>query len=218
MLPRFLKRHLTALADFYERDSQYDRAHGQLRRAAGTMRLAIWIRPTRERYLWLAEMLDALGDLVGAEKAIGHAVRIYGDEATYEALFIYGVAKSKLGKVDEATELIRRALAVKPDAPVGIYALGSLYASRGDFAMANEMFLKDAPVTTGNGAPTYTRALQFSREDVEAELKRKSVYSLQDADQKARADHFLGIFRAEMARKDAEYIRGLAGLPAKRAG
>jgi hypothetical protein len=42
-----------------------------------------------------------------------------------------------------------------------IYALGSVYACRGEIEKVDTMFAKDVGVMTGNGTLTYTRALRF---------------------------------------------------------
>lgn len=195
MLPRFIKKKISSLSYYYEKDSWRDRNDGNLARAVGTMQLAAFLEPTRERFLWIAEMLDALGDLPGAEKAIEKSVQLYGSEPTFEVLFIKGITKSRLGKDKEAIRAMQKALKVKPDHPGGIYALGSLYASTGDFASANVLFSKDAQIETGNGSPTYTRALRFPEESAAKSPINPEIV----------ADHFESMFR--------EYFEDIHRMP-----
>lgn len=195
MLPRFMKRYFVSLADAYEKDAKWDQTHGNTRRAAGTMRLAAFISPTPERYLWLSEMLQQLGHLHQAKKAIVKSIKLSGNMETFDAHFISGVLSSKLGDVRGAVAEIKKARSIDPENPLGVYAMGSLHASRGEFAKANEMFSKDVPVLAGNGEFTHTRALLFPEKS--QSLAEKLHRDLQNPD--ARNDHFKALWEQHIA-------------------
>lgn len=165
MLLTFLKNYARSLADVYERDAKMDVHFGLLNRAIGTMKLATTLDPAAARLLYLAQLLLNAGELSAAKLTIEKSERKYGADIPLDALYCRGTIDARSGNLESAMQAYVQANSKFPEHAPSIYALGSVYACRGEIEKADAMFAKDVGVMTGNGSLTYTRALRFRHEN-----------------------------------------------------
>ncbi len=117
----------------------------------------------------LAAFLFAHGDLPSAASVFGNAIKFRPDDA--EALTNYGVVLSRLRRLEEAHELLTRALKIAPEVPNTHDALASVSYRMKRFDDARHhgetaLKLKDDAVTsTGTAHPVPDQLAQFSPQD-----------------------------------------------------
>ncbi len=117
----------------------------------------------------LAAFLFAHGDLPSAANVFGNAIKFRPDDA--EALANYGVVLSRLRRLEEAHELLSRALKIAPEVPNTHDALASVSYRMKRFDDARhhgETALKlkdDAVAKTGTAHPVPDKLAQFSPDD-----------------------------------------------------
>ncbi|MFM0380147.1 hypothetical protein PQQ72_24375 [Paraburkholderia strydomiana] len=155
---------MESLADIYERDAKMDEHFGLLTRAIDTMKFATLLDPAAPRLLYLSQLLLNAGELTAAKQAVEKAERKYGTDVPLDALYCRGTIDARSGDLESATLAYVQANSRFPGHAASIYALGSVYACRGEIELADALFAKDVGVMTGNGSVTYTRALRFRPE------------------------------------------------------
>lgn len=86
----------------------------------------------------LADILDEMGDLQGAEDAARRALELTGSDphARRRRLNLLGVVLKHRGKLDASMETIRAALLLEPNDPAVLHNLASLQEARGEVSEA----------------------------------------------------------------------------------
>lgn len=132
--------------------------------AARWMRLSTAVNPAPYRIFQLAELLLQQGRLKHARATIGRSRSLFAGIPPVEVLLTAARIECELNDIPAAERLMRAAVEAYPDDLMAAYMLGSALCYLGRAEEAQVLFGRDAPVMTGTGRVTYSRALCFAPE------------------------------------------------------
>ena len=145
---------------------------GNKRAAEARMRQAIALDPNyREPHFNLALILAERGDHEAAEHHFGRAAEI--DSADFEASARRADALTRLGRVDEAIEVLNQVLASEPAMPVALLTLGAAHQTAGELELARaklQEVLAAAPGAPRERAEAHYRLAVIASQDPELDL------------------------------------------------
>lgn len=125
------------------------------------MRLSTALTPSGIRSFQLAEMLLQQGRAIEARRAMNRSISTFTGTPPVEVRLTAGLIECAAKDMAAAERHLRACLAAYPDHQMTAYVLGSVLCSQGKLTEADVLFARDAPVMTGTGRVTYSRALCF---------------------------------------------------------
>lgn len=142
----------TAAPDMFQ--AHYALAMSEM--AIGEPRAAEWrLRKWREWMPQRVEIHNALGNAIAAQGRLPEALAAYGDAIRLDRGFVlayvnYGLTALELGRLDEASEALDRALQRHPGEQSAVSARAVLAVRRGEHALASQLLGLDRIVQLGD--------------------------------------------------------------------
>jgi tetratricopeptide (TPR) repeat protein len=176
---------------------------GRLEEAEGALRQALEKDPRNSRFLFrLGVILDKRGDKAASIEAMRRVLEV--DPQNASALNYIGYTYAELGEnLDEAEQLIRKALELKPDDGYITDSLGWVYHQKGDFRRALHFLKKAAALVPDD--PTILEHIGDTYLRLHDKAKAMTYY------QRALSKKAKDPAKAKEAAALREKIRGLSG-------